>query len=173
MQIVLFLVRWGRNDGRVACLEAVETGVICLSFLFLHPLFAIGLYVLCWHSWRHLYSLSRFLPSAKSDGSGKDLIGAICRLHIESLPLLIPTIVAYVALAWWRLDVWSSEELAALTIALFVVVTLPHHLLVERLFRYGHRHPAGAGGDQGLTAAGAVSRPVHPIGRDLPSRCSN
>ena len=172
MQMGVCLVRWRRNDVRVACLEAFETGVLCLCFLLLDPLFAIGLYVLCWHSWRHLYSLSRFLPSAKSDGSWDDLTRAVCRLHIESLPLLIPTVVTYGVLAWWRLDVWSSEQLAALTIALFVVVTLPHHLLVERLFRYGHRLPAGASADQKLVAAGGVSLPVQSVGRDLPSRSS-
>jgi hypothetical protein len=33
----------------------------------------------------------------------------------------------------WRLETWHAENLAAVVIAIFIVVTLPHHLLIERL----------------------------------------
>jgi Brp/Blh family beta-carotene 15,15'-monooxygenase len=40
-----------------ASTELVEASVLCFAFISLHPLFAIGTYVLLWHGWRHLHSL--------------------------------------------------------------------------------------------------------------------
>jgi Brp/Blh family beta-carotene 15,15'-monooxygenase len=134
-QVVTTLARLYFKQVMVAGLELLETLVVSMALFVLHPLFAMGLYVLAWHSWRHIHSLTQFLPSAKSDGSWKQVRKAIVSIHIQSLPLLVPTVMIFGVIAWWRLEVWSSELLGALTIAFFAVVTLPHHLLVERLFR--------------------------------------
>jgi hypothetical protein len=58
---------------------------------------------------------------------------SIMQLHLQSLPLLVPTIVVFAGVAWWRLEEFTSGTLAALTITFFVVVTVPHHLLVEKM----------------------------------------
>lgn len=164
-QALIAVVRWQRRQAGIAGLELAETGVISLSFLFLHPLFAIGLYVLAWHSWRHMYSLTKVLPQTSNDGTWKRLLGSICRLHIESLPLLIPTVAVFGLLAWWRLEVWSSELLAALTVAFFAVVTLPHHLLVERLSRHGQNRCVKT--DANRFSATASTFPMPPALRSV------
>lgn len=126
-------VRLFRGQRKMLAVELLETGVIAASFATLHPLFAMGLYVVSWHSWRHLAAISRRFPSWGGRESMSAILRGVFRIHVHSLPLLIPTLVAFAVLAWWRLDVRNAETLAALTIAIFVVVTLPHHLLVERL----------------------------------------
>lgn len=134
--IVVTATRILASESSVAASELLETGVLVMTFAVLHPLFAMGLYVIAWHSWRHMHVLTRFLPVTTSKSNVGRLLAAVARLHIRSLPLLAPTVAIFAAIAWWRLDVWSSEMLAALTIAIFAVVTLPHHFLVERLFRH-------------------------------------
>ncbi len=124
-------VRAGQAEA--AAVEALETAVVWLAFFMLHPLFATGLYFLAWHSWRHLLTLLRLESFSPAGRTTQHLVTAIYRLHVRSLPLLLPTLGIFAAVAWWRLEVWSVDLLAALTIAFFVVVTLPHHLLIERL----------------------------------------
>ena len=136
IQAAMTTVRLSWGQSGLAELDLVESGLISLSFFALHPLFAMGLYVLTWHSWRHLFLLINSLPRTSHDGSLGSLLKSISRLHLESLPLLVPTVAAFGFIAWWKVEAWNSEMLAALTIAFFAVVTLPHHLLIERLTRY-------------------------------------
>ncbi|HAY82360.1 MAG TPA: hypothetical protein DCY79_21340 [Planctomycetaceae bacterium] len=119
---------------RVALVEWLEITVIAAAFWLLHPLFAMGLYLLTWHAWRHLYLVAPLLDSQPRRGNLHELFRCVGRLHVHSLPLLLPTLVLFGVIALWKLPVWDSFHLAALAIATFVVVTLPHHLLVERLF---------------------------------------
>ncbi len=121
------------NQVSLAAIELIETGVITLAFWHLHPLFAMGSYVLIWHSWRHMRTLIRFFDTDSATNSIRSLVNSIVRLHICALPLLVPTFAIFVILALWRLESWTSAGLAALAIAIFVVVTLPHHLLVEQV----------------------------------------
>ncbi len=133
--VPLSALRLGRRDGSPLATELGETAVLVAAFYFLHPLFAVGLYVAVWHSWRHLHATARFFRQGQSLSNIKECAQAVGGLHIRSLPLLVPTVAAFWSLAWLQLDSWAPEQLAALMIALFVVLTLPHHILVERLFR--------------------------------------
>jgi len=138
-----------------AIVEAIESAMITLAFLVLHPLFAMGLYVVAWHSWRHMQSLSQFFGDDQRACGYSQIARSIARLHVYSLPLLIPTLLIFGVAGWWRLDAWTSEMMAALTIAIFVVVTLPHHLLVEELVT----HVASRDGNSGhSTKPQAVAR---------------
>ncbi len=133
-----------RGASRTVGIDILELGVLAFTFRLLHPLFAMGLYVLLWHSWRHVHTLARYFGSGPGDRRVDGIPRTLLRLHVFSLPLLLPTLAMFGLLAWLRLDDWSSESLAALSIALFVVVTPPHHLLVERLHR---SVPDAAGGE--------------------------
>ena len=134
----LFLTAWRLRQGykEAATLEAIETATITAAFLVLHPLFAMGLYVIAWHSWRHMQPLSQFFAADQRAYGYHEIARSIAKLHVYSLPLLIPTLLVFGVAGWWRLDAWTSEAMAALTITIFVVVTLPHHLLVEELVQH-------------------------------------
>lgn len=126
--------RVATGDGRAALLEWLETSVIVAAFATLHPLFAMGLYLVAWHAWRHLYAIGPFLGVEPRSARFADLLRSVWQVHVAALPLMVPTLILYGLVASWRLPAWSSMQLAALTIATFIVVTLPHHLLIERLF---------------------------------------
>ncbi len=122
------LVRAAEGRLRDATTDAGEVGVLALAFSVLNPLFAMGLYFLGWHSWRHTRHLHRFL-----DDDERFDFGGFARLHTRALPLLVPTLAAAAAVTWWSGLGWSATSLATVSIAAFVVVTPPHHLVVERL----------------------------------------
>ena len=132
--ISFFRVRLG--TGRTAVTEAVEVATIAAAFFVLDPLFAMGLYVIAWHSWRHMQPLSQIFASQRRPYGYAEIARSIVRLHGYSLPLLLPTVLVFLIVGWWRLDAWTSEAMAALTVAIFVVVTLPHHLLVEEMIQH-------------------------------------
>ena len=130
--VVVFARLRSRSMG-AAAMDVMEVVVIVAAFATLHPLFAMGLYLLTWHSWRHMLAVWPFLARVNSDGNHPSWSKLFVRLHIASLPLLLPTLTIFLTLAWWRLDTTSVYGLAAVAIAIFAVVTLPHHLFVERL----------------------------------------
>jgi Brp/Blh family beta-carotene 15,15'-monooxygenase len=137
--VVAAIGRYRNGQTSAASTEIIETAVITFAFITLHPLFAIGLYFLAWHSWRHMYPLSQVFGPARARSTAASWLRSVLSLHWHALPLLIPTWVIFVFLAVWRLETWSSAHLAALVIAMFVVVTLPHHLLVERVLARARR----------------------------------
>ncbi|MEM9355739.1 MAG: Brp/Blh family beta-carotene 15,15'-dioxygenase [Pseudomonadota bacterium] len=137
-QTLVTLIRWRRMRRSATALDLIEVVVLTAAFATLHPLFAIGLYLLAWHGWRHLHTLAKFFAST-GDGENRGIIRQITQMHWYSLPLLIPTLVVYLVVAVWRLENWSADNLAALTIASFVIVTLPHHVLVEGISRFLRR----------------------------------
>lgn len=148
---VVTALRFRHAHIRTATTELVETCTIVFAFWTLHPLFAMGLYVLAWHGWRHMQPLSRFFRDSELYPNYHDLLRSVWRIHIRSLPLLIPTLVIVGCLGWWRLESWTSTSLAALTITIFAVVTLPHHLLVEQLLAGSGRGPR-EGSSSGVAA---------------------
>ncbi len=109
--------------------EFLQLTVIAASLLLFHPLFAIGIYFLLWHSWRHMGRLRQVMFDASTTrGVFSDLV----TLHVRALPLLLPTWLAYIGLAAWRLESWNAFDAAVLTLVIFAVVTLPHHRLVAQ-----------------------------------------
>ncbi len=110
-----------------------ETLVLGLTFWVLHPLFAMGIYFLTWHSWKHLRRLNLFLFGPSSISSWKNLWISLVSIHKQSLILLLPTLVIYGLLVLWRLPEWNPVDASVLTLAIFASVTLSHHLLIEKM----------------------------------------
>jgi Brp/Blh family beta-carotene 15,15'-monooxygenase len=131
--LLLTAARLRQSQRRTAARELLETMLLGGAFLLLHPLFAIGFYVLAWHSWRHMGPLLRFFQPEAAPSSRAGLVRRIAWLHVQALPLLVPTWAIFAAVAWWQIGTWDPSRLAALTVATFAVVTLPHHLLVEAM----------------------------------------
>jgi hypothetical protein len=109
-------------------MDAAETLVIVLAAAVLHPLFSVGLYFIAWHSWRHARRLAEFVTGARV-GPLRSLLAT----HRASLPLLLPTVAATVAVAWWVAPGRTVWWVAIVAIAAYVVVTPSHHVLVERM----------------------------------------
>lgn len=109
----------------VLALGSVELIIFAALFLTVHTVFAVGLYFLLWHSYRHLLTLAE-----AGLGRGEGLVKTLARLHWLSLPLLIPTLGA-LAVAARMMGLHTPRELMVLLLVSFVVLTPAHHALVE------------------------------------------
>ncbi len=129
--------------------EVVEMGGLFLGFLILDPLFAAGVYFLAWHSLRHVRELCVYLWPGQDFERLSQFLRGILRIHLLSLPLLVPTLIAFGCMVGFLGKTRDATELALLVILIFVVVTLPHHVQVQRMFA---SKPADLAGDR-LAAA--------------------
>ena len=96
------------------------------------PLFSVGLYFLCWHAWRHLWLLAPLVAAVRPTDPAA-LGRAIVRLHLAALPLLLPTWAALLGAWWWLSPHHSPRDLAILSLAVYLVVTPSHDLLIDLL----------------------------------------
>lgn len=126
--------RTRRDPGGPARSRAtlVDLAVICGLEATTDPLFAIGCYFLGWHAWRQMRLLAPAVAGGPVDGPGS-LATALGRIHLAALPLLVPTLAALAA-AWWWLPAANLPRspcgLAILSLAVYVVVTPSHDLLM-------------------------------------------
>lgn len=97
------------------------------------PLFAVGCYFLGWHAWRQMRLLAPALGGPPI-ADARSLLTALSRIHVAALPLLVPTWAA-IAAAWWLLPGGNLPRdlrgLAILSLAVYVVVTPSHDLLMD------------------------------------------
>jgi beta-carotene 15,15'-dioxygenase len=106
----------------------LEIASLVAAFAILHPLFAMGSYFLCWHSWRQTRRLIFLM-----EGESVSISRSVILLHVRSLPLLIPTLMVVAAVLIWALPDATIYDLAVVALAVFVVVTPPHQILISRL----------------------------------------
>lgn len=143
---------WGQPRLRRRTIEtAGELAVFAAVGLTTAPLFAVGLYFLCWHAWRQMLLLSPVV-AGRVPSDAASLLAALVAIHRAALPLLLPTWLVMMA-AWWLLSpTHSARDLATLSLVVYLVVTPSHDLLVDFV-----RH----------RAAGATAR----TRRHSPARC--
>lgn len=127
--------RTRRDPGGPARSRAtfVDLAVIGLLEATTDPLFAVGCYFLGWHAWRQMRLLAPALGCAPI-ADVRSLLTALGRIHAAALPLLVPTWAA-IAAAWWWLPAANVARdprgLAILSLAVYVVVTPSHDLLMD------------------------------------------
>ena len=120
MVVMLALLR--APNPRAAGWLALETFLLIAIFAFLHPLFALGAYFLCWHSLRHISHLREF----SHPGAG---LGWLYRL---SGPFFFPSLVVIGMLAWGTGSLQSPERTAIILLIFFAIVTPAHQWLISQ-----------------------------------------
>jgi len=132
LAFVVLFVDWcfwiSTGDIQYAGILFLEIASLVAAFAILHPLFAMGCYFLCWHSWRQTRRLILLM-----EGESVSINHSVMRLHVRSLPLLIPTLMVVAAVLIWVLPDATIYDLAVVALAVFVVVTPPHQILISRL----------------------------------------
>jgi len=125
LSICFTLVRTFRRATTIK--EIREEWLTILAVLVLSattpPLFAIGVYFVAVHAFGHC--LRATTPNRPS--STRPFLNA-WRVHVESLPLLVPSIAIVLTAAWLH----GSLNPASITLAFLafcLVATLPHHIL--------------------------------------------
>ena len=109
-------------NARAAGWLGLETILLVTIFAFLHPLFALGAYFLCWHSLRHISHLRKLV----NPGAG---LGWLYRL---SGPFFFPSLIVIGLLAWGTGSLLSPQRIAIILLIFFAIVTPAHQWLVSR-----------------------------------------
>jgi len=110
--------------------EWVESGLILGLGLAADPLFTVGAYFLLVHGFRQSASLGKELSPGRA--TRPSLWSRLLACHRASLPLLVPSWLALLALAL-SADPAGARDVAILSLILYVVATPPHHLFQEML----------------------------------------
>lgn len=117
----------GGSWGRLLTIHGGELALLSVASALLAPMFFVGLYFLGWHALRHL----RRAAVLSGDRPGKP-VRTIAHQHAWSLPLLLPTLAAYALIGHAAIGWTAPMQWAVLLLLTFVVLTPPHHLLVEQ-----------------------------------------
>lgn len=108
--------------------ELFEMSILVACALTLPSVYAVGLYFLCWHAFRHTIVVGRKLMETE----GGTLGGKVAMLHLRSWPLSLPVLPLMLWLIWANGSLSSPIDWVAAFLVVCIVFTLPHHLIVER-----------------------------------------
>ena len=114
------------SDRSVVALEAVSVAALTLVFLLADPLIGFAVYFGLWHSLGHLLVLTDLLGTEPSP------VRSVARLAapLSAVSLLGLAVVAGGAVAAGQVDL-----LLALVVVFVAMLTAPHMVVVERLWR--------------------------------------
>lgn len=140
--------------GRRVEVEIGEGALLFAIAAALHPVFAIGIYFLCWHAWRHCILVAR--RQGSRDGRNR-LWKELARLHIRSWPLSLPVVPLMLGLVLWNGSPGSPWDWIASLLVVCIIFTLPHHGIVE--WKLGREHSRSK--KLRTVGAGGLSREDH------------
>ena len=116
-------------DGADAGREALNVAVLAGLFGTVHPLVAFAVYFGLWHSLGHILELLRFF---RREETPPETLTAFYR------KAALFTVLPFVGLAglYWATQAFgSTDQMIALLFIIIAVMTLPHMVIVERLYR--------------------------------------
>ncbi|PSQ96285.1 MAG: hypothetical protein BRD55_07215 [Bacteroidetes bacterium SW_9_63_38] len=113
--------KWGR--------EALNVSVLTLLFGSVPPLLAFAVYFGAWHSLGHILELLRFF---REHGEEPATMTAFYR---EAALFTVLPFVGLAGLYWGTQSFGSWNQMTALLFIIIAVMTLPHMIIVERLYR--------------------------------------
>lgn len=108
--------------------EALNVAVLAPLFLLVSPLVAFSIYFGLWHSLGHILELIRFF---RTRGTSMTLAGFYRQAALFTVLSFVLLGVLYAGAQ----AVGDREEMIALLFILIAVMTLPHMLIVERMYQ--------------------------------------
>lgn len=130
---VFWIVTWVRmfscHMHNQSTLTAVGTAALVAASWVLNPLFSVGIYFLFWHSVSHILA-------DRAGATRRTLVADLIGVHGDSLPLLIPTWIAFGVCAAMLVGGWRPDLLAVLLLIFFAVLTPAHEWLQWRLCQF-------------------------------------
>ncbi len=121
-----------RGHVRAAVMDLVENALVASMAALADPLFAVGMFFIGVHAFRHTRRLACTSNIIAAPFTRSGFVTRIVRVHVLSLPLLWPTIPCMIPLCL-LLGGFNAHSLAVASIAFYMITTLPHHLLGLRL----------------------------------------
>ncbi|MFP4227196.1 MAG: Brp/Blh family beta-carotene 15,15'-dioxygenase [Salinivenus sp.] len=108
--------------------EGVNVAVLTALFVWVHPLVAFSVYFALWHSLGHILELIRFFRAEGESMSLTDFYREAALFTVLSFVLL--------GFLYAGLQAFGDrQEMIALLFILIAVMTLPHMVIVERMYR--------------------------------------
>ncbi len=109
--------------------EALNVAVLSALFGFVPPLVAFAVYFGLWHSLGHILELLRFFERR----GGEPTTVPAFYWHAAIFTILP---FAGLGLWYWAIQAWgSTDQMIALLFIAIAVMTLPHMIIVERVYR--------------------------------------
>jgi Brp/Blh family beta-carotene 15,15'-monooxygenase len=112
---------WGR--------EIVNVGVLSALFGGVTPLLAFAVYFGAWHSLGHILELLRFFREHQGEPA------TLRAFYREAALFTILPFVGLSGLYWLTQSFGAQDQMIALLFIIIAVMTLPHMIIVERLYR--------------------------------------
>lgn len=128
------ITRWRCGRARKAGLDLIEHALVAMLAVFADPLFAVGMFFLSVHAYRHTRRLACTRVVIEPPPAPASFVRRLARVHGISLPLMAPTVLCLIPICW-LLGPFNAHTLAVAGIVFYMITTLPHHLLGLRLPR--------------------------------------
>ena len=128
------IARWRCGRARKAGLDLIEHAMVAMLAVFADPLFAVGMFFLGVHAYRHTRRLACTRMVIEPPPAPAGFVRRLARVHGISLPLMVPTVLCLIPICW-LLGPFNAYTLAVAGIVFYMITTLPHHLLGLRLPR--------------------------------------
>ena len=128
------IARWRCGRARKAGLDLIEHALVAMLAVFADPLFAVGMFFLGVHAYRHTRRLACTRLVIEPPPAPAGFVRRLVRVHGISLPLMAPTVLCLIPICW-LLGPFNAYTLAVAGIVFYMITTLPHHLLGLRLPR--------------------------------------
>jgi Brp/Blh family beta-carotene 15,15'-monooxygenase len=128
------IARWRCGRARKAGLDLIEHALVGMLAVFADPLFAVGMFFLGVHAYRHTRRLACTRLVIEPPPAPAGFVRRLVRVHGISLPLMWPTALCLIPICW-LLGPFNAHTLAVAGIVFYMITTLPHHLLGLRLPR--------------------------------------
>ena len=105
-----------------------DTVLVAALYLFTEPITAFAIYFAFWHSVGHIQEL-------KSYFSSRERTWSIMEFYRHSWLFSLISYLGLTLLYWLNRAFGSEQQMLAILLILISVLTLPHMLVVERMFR--------------------------------------
>jgi Brp/Blh family beta-carotene 15,15'-monooxygenase len=128
------IARWRCGRARKACFDLIEHALVAMLAVLADPLFAVGMFFLGVHAYRHTRRLACTRLVIEPPPAPASFVRRLARVHGISLPLMVPTVLCLIPICW-LLGPFNAHTLAVTGIVFYMITTLPHHLLGLRLPR--------------------------------------
>ena len=126
--VLMLLVVAGRIGWPQLRLQLIGIGTLATLFVLAEPLIGFAIYFGLWHSWSHITALQQLLGSAESPLSAGDFVRIAAPRTAISLGGLALLLVAAVLTD-------RNDAVLPIVVIVLSLLTLPHMVIVERLWR--------------------------------------
>ena len=121
-------IRVLHHHRREALSDLCESALVVVLAYYADPLFAVGVYFIGVHAFRHCRRLSRTRIVMEPPPISAHFFRNMFHVHVLSFPLMVATAACLVPLCI-VIGGFDMRSIAIASIAFYIISTLPHHLL--------------------------------------------